>query len=350
MSFKDLNLDRGKIEDAIQEWAGLKEKIEPVKKGNGYHYTVPKDGSEILLIIYQNKNGTVSLNPNAGKNPALSNELAEYIKEKCLITKRTNFSLSFRNVNTEDFLLLLEFLAELEAIILDDNNVDGRRIMHVKGPFNDEITVIYHGNKTVQVQGKPLNLYVEIKLFFYEILSFDQVVQTEAETYEIDIKTEDIRNELEQYLPIAFSFLDERIKKIITPSLTLMKLEMELEDYSSFAFPALRGLEGYMRQLLSWKGKEDGVKRINNINKLFREDAYKVSRLQNFAVDDIRCDETCQALEKIYNFWKPLRHPFFHTESRVQMTPIIWKKEDAEAILNETLVLIEDTYSKIALK
>jgi hypothetical protein len=40
MSFKNLNIDRNKIDEAIKEWAGLKEKIEPIKKGNGYHYSV----------------------------------------------------------------------------------------------------------------------------------------------------------------------------------------------------------------------------------------------------------------------------------------------------------------------
>lgn len=351
MSFKNLNIDRNKIDVAIQEWAGLEEKIEPSKKGNGYHYSVPKGDEEALLIIYFKNDGTATINPKAGKKPELSTELAEYIKEKCLITKRTNFSLSFKDVNSENFSLLIEFLTdELGAKILDDNQSDARRLIHLKGPFKDEITIAYYSNQTVLVQGKPLNLYIEIKLFFYELLSFEQVVQTEAETYEIDIKTADIRSELESYLPTAFPFLEDRIIKIITPSLSLMKLEIELEDYSSFAFPALRGLEGYIRQLLRRKGNEDGVKNVNKIGALFKEDANKVSCLMDFAKLDIQCDETCQALERAYNLWKSKRHVYFHTDRHVQMTPIIWKKEDAEAILNDTLVLIEDTYSKIALQ
>jgi len=351
MTFKNMNIDRSKINDVIQEWAGLNRCIEPVKKGSGYHYCVPKDGGEALLVMYFKNDGTTTIDITAGKNVGLSKEIAEYIIKNCLITKRKNFSLSFRNVSTDNFSLLMDFLInKLNSKILEDDKSETHRLLRIKGQFEDEVSITYYPNGTVLVQGKPLHLYTEIKLFFYERLSLEQVVQTEAETYEINIKTSDVRNELESYLPTAFPFLNDRIIKIITPSLSLMKLEIELEDYTSFVFPALRGLEGYIRQLLFVKGKDDGVKKANKIGSLFVEDVKKISSLQNFAKLDIQCDYTCQALEKAYNFWKSKRHAYFHTDGYVQMTPIIWKKADAETILHDTLVLIEDTYSKIALQ
>jgi len=81
MSFKNLNIDRNKIDVAIQEWAGLEEKIKPVKKGNGYHYSVPKEDEEALLIIYFKNDGTCTINPASGKYPELTKQLAEYIKK-----------------------------------------------------------------------------------------------------------------------------------------------------------------------------------------------------------------------------------------------------------------------------
>ena len=102
----------------------------------------------------------------------------------------------------EDFSLLLEFLyKDLDANIIKDNKSDTRRLLRVKGPLKDEIVITYYNNKTVLVQGKPLSLYIEIKLFFYEILSFEQVVKTEADTYKVDLDVEEIRYELESYLP-----------------------------------------------------------------------------------------------------------------------------------------------------
>jgi len=245
---------------------------------------------------------------------------------------------------------LLEFLTEeLDANITEDKILDARRLLRIKGPFKDEIVITYFSNKTVLVQGKPLNLYVEIKLFFYEILSFEQVVKTEAETYKVDLDVKEIRHELESYLPTAFSFLAERLIRVLTPSLSLAKLDIQMEDFSSFAFPALRGLEGYIRQLLKLKGHDDGVKNVNKLGSLFKEDVNDYSWLQDFAKSDIDCDATCSALEKSYNFWKSKRHPYFHVDKHIQMTPIIWNKEDAEAIIHEGLTLIEETYSQIIL-
>ena len=350
MTFKNLNIDRNKIDEAIQEWAGLENKPEPLKKGVGTHYCITKDDREVRLIIYFKNDGTTSIDPTAGKNRELSNELAEYIKDRCLITEQKSFSLSFKNVSDEDFSLLLEFLTkELGANVTEDNTSDTRRLLRVKGPLKDEIVITYYNNKTVLVQGKPLNLYIEIKLFFYEILSFEQVVKTEADTYKVELDVEGIRHELESYLPTAFSFLNDRLIRILTPSLSLSKLDIQMEDYSSFAFPALRGLEGYIRQLLKFKGNSDGVKNVNKLGRLFNEDVNNYSWLQDFAKSDIDCDATCSALEKSYNFWKSKRHPYFHVDRHIQMTPIIWNKGDAETIIHEALTLIEKTYSQIIL-
>lgn len=348
MNFKNLNIDQNKIDEAIQEWSGLDDIPEASKRGNGYHYKVAKDDREALIVLYKKTDGTTTINPSVGKNPELSKELAKHIVDKCLITTRKSFSLSFRDVNEETYNLLCEFLTkDIKAEIADEKNTTSQKQLKVKGPYKDEISIIYYNNKTVLIQGKPLNLYIEIKLFFYDILSFDEVVKTEAATYEIDIKVQDIRNELKSYLPNSYSFLDDRIIKIITPALSLAKLEIVLEDYSSFAFPALRGLEGYIRKLLTAKGNENYVKSCGKLGSLFRKDHNNIERLQEFARDDIECDMTIAALEKSYNLWKSKRHPYFHVDIRTQITPIIWKKEDAEELIFEVLNTIEETYSQI---
>ncbi|GAI82057.1 unnamed protein product, partial [marine sediment metagenome] len=183
MEFKDLNLDRSKLDESIRECSGPDCKVNLKRKGIGYHYVIEKDEKEALLIFYFNKNGTTTINPNAGKNPDLSLEFANCIKEKTLITKRKAFSLSFRDVEEDNFSLLLEYLEELNAEKLEDQDSIYHRLLKFKSPFKDEIAITYYKNKTVLVQGKPLYLYIEIKLFFYEILSFEQVVKTECETY-----------------------------------------------------------------------------------------------------------------------------------------------------------------------
>jgi hypothetical protein len=346
MEFKKLNLDRKKIDKAIQEWAGLPEKPTPQKKGNGNHYTIKKNGNEVRLILYLNGDGTTTLTPS-GKNTEISIELSEFIVGICLITEKKHFELSFKSVPDENFNRLLAFLCEdRNAEVVNDDVRTNQRIIKIKSQFSDEITLTYYSNKTVLVQGKPLSLYVDVKLFFYETLSLAEVVEKESEEYNIDIKVNDIRHELGQLMPKAYPYLEEKVVKVITPALTLTKLNIELEDYSSFVFPALRGLEGYIRHRLRDKGKATGVKQVNKLGSLFDKKNNYIFELFGFAKSDIACDATCDAIEKSYNYWMSKRHPYFHVDKRIDMTPIIYNKEDAVAIVYETLNLIEKTYSK----
>lgn len=347
MEFKNLNLNRNKLEESIKKCSGPDSNVSLRKKGKEYRYVVEKNGKKALLIFYFNKNGTTTINPKVGKNPDLSLELANCIKEKTLITKRKAFSLSFRDVEEDNFSLLLEYLEELNAEKLEDQDSINRRLLKFKSPFKDEIVITYYKNKTVLIQGKPLYLYTEIKLFFYEILSFEQVVKTEGETYQVDISSADVRQELESFLPTAFGFLDERIIKILTPSICLNKLEIDLEDYSAFVFPALRGLEGYIRALLKIKGKSNGVRNVKKLGSLFEDcDDYQQC-LQKFAKDEIACVKTCKAIESAYSLYVSKRHALFHVSTQIQTTPIIWTKGAAEALVVDVLKTIEESYSQI---
>jgi hypothetical protein len=348
MDFKDLNLDRSKIDEAIKECSGPGSQISCIKKGNGYHHTIKKNGKEALIIFFFNKGGTTTLNCNVGKNPELSLEIAKGIKDKTLITQKKSFSLAFRDVEEENFNLLKEYLSELKAINFEDTPSEVRsKIIRYKSPYGDEITITYYSNKTLMIQGRPLYLYTEIKLFFYEILSLEDVVKKENETYEINITTKDIRNELEGFIPNAFRFLDEKIIKVLTPSIFLNKLNVELEDYSAFLFPALRAMEGYMRQLIRIKGKTPQVRNVNKIGSLFNDPQDGNYQLLDFAKDDIACLATCNALEITYSFWQSKRHPLFHISKIYETTPIVYRKDQAEALLLEILKTVEDTYSKI---
>jgi hypothetical protein len=350
MTFKNLNIDRSQIDETIKTWADLKEDIAPQKKGSAYHYSLLKEDCEVKLVVYYKKDGTTTIDPTSGKNTEKSIELTTYILDNCLITKKKNFTLSFKNVPNEDLSLLVEYLVdEHQATILEEDDTSAHRILKIKGQYGDLVTITYYENNTVLIQGKPLNLYNEIKLFFYEILSFEEILSKESETYKVDIKPDDIRNELEAYLPSAYPFMQEKIRKIISPSLLMIKLEVSVEDYSLFLYPILRGIEGYIRQILVFKGKEPGVKCVGKIGSLFRKNENNYFELMSFAKDDIGCDATCESIARLYNFFTIHRHSLFHVESgkKIQLTRTICKKESSEALIHEALNLIEDTYRKM---
>ena len=171
-----------------------------------------------------------------------------------------------QNIDEEDFQLLIQYLEEIDgAEIIDSSDGEGIRRNRLKSKYKDEITISYYNTKTLLIQGRPLYLFQEAKLFLYELLPLEQVAATESKTYKIDIKADKIRDELKAFMPTAVGFLDEKILKILTPALSLRKIDIDIEDYSSFAFPALRGLEGYIKQLLQTKGSDENVRYVKKL-------------------------------------------------------------------------------------
>ncbi|MDE7310879.1 MAG: viroplasmin family protein [Eubacterium sp.] len=47
---------------------------------------------------------------------------------------------------------------------------------------------------------------------------------------------------------------EDTILKLLSPSVSLRKVNIDLEDYSCYTFPVLRALEGYIKYLFGLKG------------------------------------------------------------------------------------------------
>ncbi len=347
MSFRNLILDASKIDKAITKFS-LDEKPDIKKKGKGTHYSIKKDSKKALIIFYFNKDGTTTINPNVGPNKEFSNKFCQFIKEECLITNLRHGSISVLDISDNDLKLLFEYIEEIDrANVLDSEERDGFKIYKVKSPYRDVVTLTHYDTKTLLVQGHPLYLFQEIKIFLYGLLPLERVVATESETYKIDIKVDQIRDELKAYMPTAFGFLEDKIIKILTPSLSLRRIDIELEDYSCFVFPALKGIEGYIRQLHQIKGGTETIQNLNRLGAIFNEASSGKWILCEWAKSDIPCVDTCFALEGAYNIYRSKRHPYFHVKNQIATTPIIWKKEDADSLVVEVFETIEKTYSHI---
>jgi len=349
MPFKKLNLDQDKVEKYLKESKKNGFLLSDGIKGHGRHCAFKRDGEKCLLIIFLKKNGTTTIQYTAGTNHELSKLFAEEIIEFCKISDNNSASCTFRNIQQEEFQFIEEFITEEIAgsshEILEDNNQKIRII--ASGRANDKATIIYYKTtKTVLLQGKPLPIFQEIKLFFYELISDDDIIENENQVFDINITRNDINASLREYMPTAINFLDKKIIKIMTPALALNAINIDLDDYTCFSFPALRGIEGYIKQLFKKSYKE--YKHNNKIGSLFGKlNAQNLFPLQEFVKNKIKCPYTIEALEASYNLYYSKRHPYFHIDKHISSTPIIESKNIAQAINVEIFATIESTYIKI---
>jgi hypothetical protein len=143
---------------------------------------------------------------------------------------------------------------------------------------------------------------------------------------------------LKTLIPNAYDFVGDKLVSIISPALALRKLAIELSDYSCFTFPALRGLEGYVKLLFVHKigvtiGKDGFGEHFQNNGELKTTIKSK---------HDLK---TCHAIENSYQYYRNQRHGLFHTDAIIETTRIISNKHDADNIIENVTKIIEETYT-----
>ncbi len=349
MSYKDLNIDWDRVSSVLRECAGG-EVVGPIEKGAGamvtHEYVIKVDGKEAKIHFFLKKGGTVTVHYKVGKNQDISEQIASKFIELAVTDRRKSVNVSVKQVDLANYDLLREFLVdEIGGEIVEEKEENGYKFIAITSPYRDKLTYKFYDNGTLQVQGKPLYLWGQTLMFFAEFLSLEDVVKHQTSIYKVDICPDQVRDELEALMPNAHGYISETHKKILASALSLNKIDLELEDYSPFAFPALRGVEGYVKQLLKDKGiivGRDGFKG------LFRMNATQSAYLLNDDHrDNIGCGKTCQAVQDCYSFYNSHRHSLFHMEGDTETTRVIEIREEARELVMRSIAVIETSHGNV---
>jgi hypothetical protein len=340
MSFKAISLNRELINSSLASYEN-DIKVESEQKDKFIEYKITFSNQSVALLhVYFNKDGSTTLNYKVGKNQPLSLEIAEYIKEKCAVGGNiTKPSLSINNVTDEKFLLILEFLKEeCGASISEATEIQHGKQYKITGKQGDTLTFNLFNTKKLQIQGKPLLLYSEVIEILSELFDYKEIIQAQLKVVQIDITVEEVVSELKILMPNAYGFIGDKLVSIISPALSLRKLDIPLADYSCFAFPALRGLEGYVKLLFA-----------ENLNITIGKDGFGIHLSKDLELKfDIRAKteiKICHAIENSYKYYRSQRHGLFHSDAIPTMTRIISDKNEANTIIEKAIQIIEETYT-----
>lgn len=206
--------------------------------------------------------------------------------------------------------------------------------------IGDKLTVNIYKTGTLTLQGKPAYLYGEAISFlsYCNDISVDDIVDSINTFHNVSVKTSEVRNDMEVLMPRAYGNIDEMILKLLSPSISLRKVNIELEDYSCYTFPALRALEGYIKYLLGQKGVTVG----NTFGGVFSGTTLCPPAATK--VNDVTYQ---RELERLFAYFKGNRHVLFHTEQILIGTKLIEDKHEADEIINTVINLIETSYANI---
>jgi hypothetical protein len=257
MNYKNLVLDRTLIEKALNSFdESLRVSVISNKESEIRYETYYEGSPKALLIIYFNSNGKTTIQTSSGKNIELGDKLASRIIENCQFPVVPNGMFTIKPLAQDSFELLLEYLQEeCFATILSTKEIVGGKQCIVKGKQGEKATLSYYIKKnTFMIQGCPLMLHSQVVEFLSEILDLDQLVDAQLKLIKTDITSAQVLHDLDAHLPRANAFIGHTLKAILSPCLAMKKLDIELTDYSVLVYPALKGLEGYIKSLFYAKG------------------------------------------------------------------------------------------------
>ncbi|MBE9009274.1 type II toxin-antitoxin system RnlA family toxin [Pseudanabaenaceae cyanobacterium LEGE 13415] len=361
--FKELNLDRTRLKDCIEEfWKDNNlqggEYSEESDKSHRVKYS--QDNCQVMVDFLFLKNGTTTIKTKTGKHPDKGEQLAAYLKNKLVGDSRKSISVSIKDIQQDDFDLLVEFLQELtnedsevpavSVVVSSDDAV--KKTIKATTQYKDSLTLThYRTTNTLLIQGKPLHGYYQVSYFLSEFTSLNGflaiVYKGEEAPTTVDINERDIEIELQALLPNAYSNLGEGILKMLRTSCTLKNTSISLPEYSCYVFPALRALEGVMRRLLFERGYSLEYENDNSFGGLFYRDAGGKYIAKSDFRGKIGDSKICDALGYCYTYFVVQRHTLFHANDFTDSSTFVATKDEATQTIEKIIKTIDTAYKMV---
>ena len=344
---KSIFIDRKIIKELIVEigntnWSEF-DASDLVQNGVPYRCNIIANGKNATLDFYYKGDGSTTITPT-GKNMEISSVIKALLEEKWVYTNNSDSkTYSFRKLPEEWSTKLVEYLSSLASENIVHNKINQNPVHDAykfTSSIGDTLTVNLYETGTVTIQGKPAYLYGEaISLLSYcESVTVDDIVDTVNNFHNVDIKISDVRAEMSTLLPCSYGNIDDMILKLLSPSISLRKIKMPQEDYSCYAFPALRAVEGYIKYMFSLKSITIGY----TFGGIF-DKGILTSNISAQIEDTVLQAE----LERLYAYLINNRHVIFHAEQILIGTRVLKEKQEADGIVNDVLNLIETSYINI---
>ncbi|MFC0876040.1 type II toxin-antitoxin system RnlA family toxin [Saccharicrinis sp. FJH2] len=342
--YKNLSVNRDRIDEVLNEYPGIESFTKSEKPNNLFQYKLIVEGKVAFLNVYFNKNGGTTFSPT-GKNTDLSSSIAGFLKANCLKGDGKTKSLRIINFTSSGKALLFDYLKdECFATINDSETFPHGEKYKITGKDGDSVVFWIYTNGACHLQGRQYSIFTDILEMLAEIMDYKEIIDSQLKTIKVDITTAEALRDMKVFLPSSFNFIPNKLKAIISPALALKKVDIDLTDYSSFVFPVLRGLEGFLKQVLIQFGiliGKDGFGELFTVNNLGR---YELTSNVRERINDAGKEKV---ILDIYKFYNTNRHGLFHVDSVIESTRTLENKDECIALIEKTVILMENSYKSL---
>lgn len=338
-----LFLDGTLIDVAIRNFDLDADVVGPTDRKGYLEYVLTQTGEKpATLHVYFRKDGMTTLSTKVGGNQELSQQVGEHVAMACKKKEFKQRQLGLDSISTSHWEALLSHLStECNFVVTAEPLQHGVRFRVKKGP-GDEVNLHRYSTGSFLMQGKCRDVYGAVAATLCALVpNKREMVEAQLKSLDLEnIKASDLMSELSARVPSAMIWLGDVGAAIIAPSLAVTKVTIDLPDYSLFAYPALRGLESYMKAIMAKFGYP--VKNEAGFSNYFAGPTLKMS-----IREAMNSQSTCEAVEISYALYNKHRHGLFHADANPEFSRTIDTQAEAAAIVEEVLYTLEHTASNI---
>ena len=273
------------------------------------------------------------------------NEKADQLAKSALIDRKVctvsgDHWFSIPYFNEGDFNAFSEIVKENYSNITYtvDNKINKNVYRFTMNKDSVIVTLFTTGKHKLLVQGKTSLLFQIITTILIELDENTKIEEILGNAYRTNIKKDSIDS---VFLPIEEGLPNEYpsgIKRLIKQAIINLKYYIESEDYTQYAFPALRALEGHIKYLITLAGGSVG-RRFT----CFRCD--KIVTPNRYVLNEVFPDKSKNNyIENCYNYYVSQRNTAFHFGDMISETydntRYISRKEEVDEIIKECINLI----------
>jgi len=276
-------------------------------------------------------------------NRSISEEkaLIDYISSKGFLTSVPSHTVTLKTKRDTLENLLKHISQDYEGKI--SYSID-RNIYRFVGYNKDYLTLTYHENGTMMLQGRPYYVFNVILLFLSTVsnISIEEIYEISSKMVGDNTPFSVVRDLMSLKLGESITYLDEPLLKTISGALSQQNQSEISEEYVGCVAGVFIALEGYLYKLLTQKFnyKLEKHKRFS----MFRQDDSGVYEIEKNIT--IRLEDQ-QILIKLYNIYKKYRHVYLHSTVDPVYTRIIESKKEAIEISDLILNMIRESYIEI---
>ena len=353
MSFKNLNLRLSDLDNCISEYCkeqNIRYELKNQSSSKKY-YEISRSGQEpARLTVYLNNKGTTTLQHSQGKNPKLSLQVAEHIRNKLCELEISSLNIGIGGIAITLIVIIKERIEEVKAsndISIEEKDTNEViRLTLESQTYKDRLTLTYYKKtQKLQIQGRPLSCYNEVAYALTTELDPETLskilYKKDADDQNI-IRPEMAEELVKLKLPNAFDQLPKLIQDLLISSNCIKSASPKLPEYSLLTYAELRSLEGVIKRHLL----KNGILQLpRNVGEIFELNSIKKAVGLGESYKSSYSGNKLNEILDAYSYYYQRRHSLFHIEYFTESTSTISTVEGEINICNKVYELIEDIYS-----